>query len=78
MTKTNWYPPHIKPTRVGVYQIKDGMFDDDDWYSFWDGLKWCYTTRSVDAAFNERMCKTELRQEQHWRGVTEQTSEATA
>lgn len=66
---TGWFKPEIKPVHIGVYQIKDGTFDEDEWYSFWDGFKWCYTTRSVNAAFDDRLLRTDLNQKQHWRGL---------
>lgn len=38
---TDWFPPEIKPVRVGVYQVgeTEGLSDPDG-YSYWDGFHW--------------------------------------
>lgn len=38
---TDWYPPELKPVRVGMYesQIYDAGFVYD-WFVYWDGLRW--------------------------------------
>jgi len=67
---TDWFPPHVKPVRVGVYEIRLGICKYE-WYSYWDGSRWCYTCINVNDAFNSREAKTTLPQKQHWRGLAE-------
>lgn len=68
---TDWFPPDVKPVRSGVYQIRDGIMDEDTWYSFWDGRSWGYATcKGANTAFDERFSVTDLPQNQHWRGLS--------
>jgi len=46
---TDWYPPHIKPVRVGWYHTGNGehdpCFDDSNESNYnwwWDGKNWVY------------------------------------
>ena len=39
--KTDWYPPTIKPARVGVYERQMGSFSMGGRYSYWNGEFWC-------------------------------------
>lgn len=61
---TGWFPPHIKPVRVGLYQRDWGIqaFTDDlDW---WDGRDW--RVFYADGNFGVGMsCKLQ------WRGLAE-------
>lgn len=38
---TDWYEPHQKPVRVGLYEIS--FFDSGwsyEWWALWDGRHW--------------------------------------
>jgi hypothetical protein len=37
MKKTNWYPPHIKPVRVGLYEVGSDIFYLK---AYWSGKSW--------------------------------------
>jgi len=39
MKFTEWFPPHIKPYRKGVYQQICGLGKDIG-YQYWDGKNW--------------------------------------
>lgn len=50
---TPWYPPEVKPVRVGVYQRKS--FIAGIGFSHWNGKKWSYTyTKKDDVLPNKR------------------------
>lgn len=68
MTKlTPWFPPHIKPVRVGVYPIKC----DAKMFAKWDGLRWsaaAFTTTPDQWYFGSFAA-----QGKSWRGLTKET-----
>ena len=39
---TDWFPPHIKPARIGVYEVNDGyrLPRTLPKYARWDGIEW--------------------------------------
>ena len=69
---TDWFPAHIKPVRVGVYEVKT-----KDWnsltptYALWDGYCWGYFIGSVKSAILSHPGKAEAVQNKQWRGFTE-------
>lgn len=50
---TPWYPPHIKPVRVGVYET-DAFFEVVDGvavFQYWNGRYWgTYSGKEIKAA----------------------------
>lgn len=43
MKKTDWYPGHVKPVRVGVYECEWSFHGVKSYYyNCWDGINWCY------------------------------------
>jgi len=58
MKKTNWYPPHIKPVRVGLYEVGR---DDFHIYAYWSGKCW-------RLSLNQTM--KHIAQDLSWRGLT--------
>ena len=67
---TPWFDDHIKPSRVGVYQIDvsepTSAFRRPRW-SVWDGKKWMLCTHDLDYALV--MTRPESRQNWEWRGM---------
>jgi hypothetical protein len=47
---TEWYPPEIKPVRVGVYKTWYGLIKKD---AFWDGRVW-RALGGYELAFQDR------------------------
>jgi len=40
-TLTDWFPASVKPVRVGVYEVKGNVCDEDHpAYAHWDGEHW--------------------------------------
>jgi hypothetical protein len=45
-TLTPWFPPHVKPVRVGVYQVEDDRIEPKilenirPIFSYWNGQNW--------------------------------------
>lgn len=64
MTLTNWYPSHIKPARIGVYQI---LMGGSIVYSRWNGEKWEQVSRHLSLA--SQPSSYSMSQEKIWRGV---------
>lgn len=65
---TEWYPAHIKPVRVGVYEIGPGP---RRLYSYFDGQNWGWMTFDLDFAKELRDAHDEIRHSSLvWRGFT--------
>lgn len=59
---TPWYPPHVKPVRVGLYQatVFERAPTHDAPYMYWDGKQWMNP-------YNDGMrC---MAQDRAWRGL---------
>lgn len=41
---TPWFPPEVKPVRVGVYRVAYGR------YAMWNGSKWGYAHSTIEYA----------------------------
>lgn len=69
--KTAWFPPHIKPVRVGVYETRGGFAGP--WVKFqrWTGRYWCCYAPNAHAASKERL-QSGLRMYPQWRGLTKE------
>lgn len=61
MKLTRWYPAHIKPVRVGFYEVSsgDGLFKDFYW---WSGALWRIAPNSYFCLHESTNLK--------WRGLT--------
>lgn len=62
---TPWYPPEVKPVRVGVYE---SITSAPPWFRYWDGSHWHWGARTVEEAFKNREACTVVREA--WRGLT--------
>lgn len=58
MTKTNWYPGHVKPFRIGLYE-RD--YSGKPSLSYWNGRFWFYDEEKTT------ICMIQHRE---WRGLT--------
>ena len=69
---TPWFPPRIKPVRVGVYQIKFSYSrpGDMEMYATWSGRKWSNMSYSTTGLWHGIFKGAE--QKKHWRGFTEE------
>jgi hypothetical protein len=70
---TPWFPPHIKPARKGVYQIKftaERWSEGDDLiYATWNGLMWSHASYKKRDDFHKQFYGSV--QDKYWRGFTE-------
>jgi hypothetical protein len=58
MNKTNWYPPHIKPVRMGLYEVGR----EDMWVlAYWCGKYWWASLNRQFKWNNQHLS---------WRGLT--------
>jgi hypothetical protein len=51
--KTDWYPPEIKPVRVGVYETltaEENQWGDAPHYNYWDGEDFCISGTTLERA----------------------------
>ena len=71
MNLTPWYPPHLKPVRVGVYQAIPKHVPDCRVYSYWNGFKWFWDSWTVDGARLNR--NVSMHQDKRWRGMVKPT-----
>ena len=60
MKRTRWYPAHIKPVRVGWYELLVRRFLTNQYW--WDGAKWKIAPESKFALYDQMNFK--------WRGLT--------
>lgn len=52
---TPWYPPHIKPKRIGVYKTRlTAPMPHPRWFNYWNGKHWMPGGRSVHTAYRNR------------------------
>jgi len=70
---TRWFPPHIKPCRTGVYQIKftpKGSSESyDPFYATWNGKKWSCISYNL---WGENHKQFDSLQSKYWRGFTKE------
>lgn len=59
---TPWYPPEVKPVRVGAYLIRSS---EVVWYRWWNGKKWGLGGHTPMQAYRMRRSKALNRE---WRG----------
>lgn len=68
---TEWFPPHVKPVRVGVYEVVDSD-GELGWYAFWNGKKFGYRCwKSPQSAFYRRHESTWQPNFAKWRGLAD-------
>ena len=68
---TKWFPPHIKPVREGVYEVKfsNVPLGKRLMYARWNGKEWSnFAYKKHDDSLND--CVSAV-QKKHWRGFTE-------
>jgi hypothetical protein len=71
---TEWYPPEIKPVRVGAYRTEMVGFEImDDMFSWWNGKFWSNSYESLMELTKtiERNPEDEGEQCKRWQGMTE-------
>lgn len=67
---TPWFPPEVKPVRVGPYNASKTR--DPKAFRYWDGRAWGFVAFSVEGAVSARLFKTSEQHRVHWRGLAEQ------
>ena len=70
---TGWLPPHIKPVRVGVYEIKytlKPISPDPRLYATWNGYRWSSGSADMRDKYQQQFYGAI--QEKYWRGFTEE------
>jgi len=69
---TKWFPPHIKPVRKGVYEVKftpKGVHESY-MYAMWNGKKWSrVATYEEMKSFHSNF---DALQGKYWRGFTKE------
>jgi hypothetical protein len=76
---TEYFSRHIQPSIIGVYQVDDeDGWPADEWYSFWDGKKFCYRGDSPEVAFARRFERTDCGSSARWRGLASDPSKEKA
>lgn len=60
MKLTEWYPAHIKPMRVGIYETKHWLYGQG--FRLWNGEYWKSPSSSAICNFSFQRCAK-------WRGV---------
>jgi len=69
---TRWFPPHIKPARPGVYEVKftpKGLYESY-FYAMWNGKRWSrVATYEEMARFHSNF---DALQNKYWRGFTKE------
>lgn len=69
---TPWFPPHIKPVRMGVYEVKEPVAAP--WYRWWNGKRWLLGGSQIAAA--GRNNKPTPWGATAWRGLAEAPDDA--
>jgi hypothetical protein len=71
MKLTPWFPHHIKPVHIGVYEVHSCADKPDHrYFSAWDGSEWAWTANTAaDAA---KRPSPSLYQLWPWRGLAKE------
>ena len=69
---TDWFPPHIKPVREGVYEVSFASRQKTDapMYATWNGSRWSCWSNGKNDVYHTRFL--EAVQDKYWRGFTEE------
>ena len=74
---TPWFPAHVKPARVGVYEVddQDGMIGP--WYAYWNGRRFGWRSwKGPQEAYESRFDSIGLDERAIWRGLAEDPAKA--
>ena len=69
---TKWFPPHIKPVREGVYEIKytSKVAHGSCMCATWNGYRWSSGSADMRDKYQQQFYGAI--QEKYWRGFTEE------
>lgn len=67
---TDWYPPNVKPVRVGIYERK--FLSASARFSYWNGKEWGANDMTPERAYLYRGCPSKY-QFLLWRGLTKRS-----
>lgn len=68
---TKWYPPSIKPKRVGIYMTIDQFtfeIDGKIWFQYWTGKRWKLRSDTINGAHKLKDYESQ-HQHVYWRGL---------
>ena len=72
---TPWFPEHIKPVHIGVYQAGWYPANDLPHYAYWDGTCWGWMMLTPEKALVDYRFNAENRHDALcWRGLTEEAA----
>ena len=66
---TEWFPPEIKPVRVGVYETSLMSGWHLCGFTYWDGNMWSNQQLWPKTAYKQRDYKVDALQAKPWRGL---------
>lgn len=64
---TEWFPPEVKPVRVGVYEV---AYPPGRWFRKWDGTRWMCGADTPEIAVERSAIPVETTFP--WRGLAEE------
>lgn len=71
MQLTEWYPPHIKPIRRGVYltMVKpNAVHDRGFWFQYWTGTYWQIRSDTITGSYALKAYRSGY-QDVYWKGI---------
>jgi hypothetical protein len=73
--RTEWFPHHIKPVRVGVYEVQN-MYDRElpALFNHWDGERWTGSATDIDKVIVPASKYNLAFQDRVWRGLTKESA----
>lgn len=63
---TEWFPPNVKPARIGVYE-RSPHPGSGGWFSKWNGGYWSHSYANAEAA--SKCTRQGMFQNWYWRGI---------
>lgn len=70
MKKTKWFPAHIKPVHIGVYNVWWYTNVKSEFFAYWDGNCWGFMYASKEfAVFRYKENKNDRHAALCWRGL---------
>ena len=69
MKRTKWFPSHIKPVHIGVYEVKDAY---PPWYRYWNGRNWFVGGNTPTMATQHCGIRIDKEFYMPWRGIVKE------
>lgn len=71
MKKTEWYPDHVRPAYIGVYEVRIKMQYPKTAYQYWTGQYWGLVRPTPASAMLGKSRQSLYQPSPRWRGLAQ-------